>query len=276
MDELELADGRRAQLWTGGAESGPVVLVCHGTPDTRWVARTGSAVAMATGVRLFCVNRPGYGTSTPMASAMTSVADDAAAVLDLLELDRVAVLGMSVGGAYAAALAARHPDRVSALGVVAAPRETRTAMGPLDAEVERARPEFEQWAASVDPADPDDTAMAARWLDSLPPDDAALLGSALSTAEVAASAREALVCHDGYLRDAALLVSDWGFVLTDIRCPTHLWYGAHDDRNPPATGRWWADRIAGAELTVTPTTHLATLLANWDEILRILEPTGGS
>ena len=194
---------------------------------------------------------------------MSSVADDAVSVLDLLDIDRVAVLGMSVGGAYAAALAARHPDRVSALAVVAAPRETRTAMGPPDAEVEQARPEFEQWASGVNAADPDDAALAARWLGSLPPDDAALLGAAVSTADLAASAREALACHDGYLRDAALLLSDWGFDLSDVRCPTHLWFGAQDDRNPPSTGQWWADRIAGAELTVTPTTHLATLLANW-------------
>jgi pimeloyl-ACP methyl ester carboxylesterase len=97
-----------------------------------------------------------------------------------------------------------------------------------------------------------------------------LLGTTLSTADVAASAREALARPDGYLRDAALLFSDWGFALSDVRCPTQLWFGARDDRNPPATGRWWADRVTGAELTVTPTTHLATLLANWPAILATL------
>jgi len=270
MEEIALPDGRRAQLWTGGAASAPTVLVCHGTPDTRWIARTGASAAASTGVRLVCVNRPGYGTSTPTDSTMSSVADDAVAVLDQLDVDRVGVLGMSGGGAYAAALSAVHPDRVAALAVVAAPRETGTAMGPLDAEVERARPEFVEWAAGVNAADPDDAALAARWLGSQPPDDAALLGATLSTAAVAASAREALARPDGYLRDAALLFSDWCFALSDVRCPTQLWFGALDDRNPPATGRWWADRVTGAELTVTPTTHLATLLANWQTILAAL------
>ena len=274
MDEMDLPGGRRTQLWTGGAGSGPAVLVCHGTPDTRWVARTGQTAALAEGVRLVCVNRPGYGTSTPAASTMASVADDAVAVLDRLGLDGVAVLGMSVGGAYAAALAARHPDRVTALAVVAAPSETRSSTGSLEEAVEAARPEFSAWAASVDVADPADEALAARWLGSLPPEDAALLG-ALGPAAVAASAREALACPDGYLRDAALLFSEWGIDFDAIACPTHLWYGAHDDRNPPATGTWWADRIAGAELTVTPTTHLATLLANWPAILEWLSAEGG-
>ena len=272
MEEIALPDGRRAQLWTGGAASAHAVLVSHGTPDTRWIARTGASAAASAGVRLVCVNRPGYGTSTPTGSTLSSVADDTVAVLDLLDVDRVGVVGMSVGGVYAAALAARHPDRVAALALVAAPRETRTAMGPLDAEVERARPEFTQWAAGVNVADPDDAALAARWLGSQPPDDAALLAAALSTADVAASAREALACPDGYLRDAALLVSDWGFDLSEVRCPTHLWYGAHDDRNPPATGQWWADRVTGAELKVGPTTHLSTLLANWPTILSSLRP----
>jgi pimeloyl-ACP methyl ester carboxylesterase len=270
MDEITLPGGRRAQLWTGGAPSGPVVLVCHGTPDTRWVARTGEAAAAGAGARLLCVNRPGYGTSTPSDSTMSSVADDTVAVLDLLGVASVAVVGMSVGGAYAAALAARHPDRITALAVVAAPRETRTATGPPEAEVERFRPEFEQWAAGLDAADPDDAALAARWLEPLPPADAALLADNLSVVDVAASAREALARHDGYLRDAALLFSDWGFDHASVAAPAHLWYGAHDDRNPPATGRWWADRLPRSELTITPTTHLATLLTNWPAILAAL------
>ena len=139
--------------------------------------------------------------------------------------------------------------------------------GTPDAEAERARPEFAQWAEGVNAADPDDAALAGRWLGSQPPEDATLLAAALSTTDVAASVREALACHDGYLRDAALFVSDWGFDLSDVRCATRLWYGAADDRNPPATGQWWAERVTGAELTLTPTTHLATLLANWPAIL---------
>ena len=89
--------------------------------------------------------------------------------------------------------------------------------------------------------------LRAGWAPSLP-NDAALLGAEFSAADIAASVREALACYDGYLRDAALLVSDWGFALSDVRCRTQLWYGAHDDRNPPATGTWWADQIEGTPI----------------------------
>ena len=68
---------------------------------------------------------PGYGSSTPAASTHTSVARDAAELLDLWGIERVAVLGMSVGGPYAAAFAATYPERVTALGAGRLPRATR-------------------------------------------------------------------------------------------------------------------------------------------------------
>ena len=249
MEEIALPDGRRAQLWTGGAASAPAVLVCHGTPDTRWIARTGASAAASAGVRLVCVNRPGYGTSTPTDSTMSSVADDAVACSTARR--RPGRRPRDVRRrAYAAALPPATPTGSRAGPRRRAPEAAR--YGPAGRGGRAGPPEFAQWAAGVNVADPDDAALAARWLGSQPPDDAALLAAALSTTDVAASVREALACHDGYLRDAALLVSDWGFDLSDVRCPTHLWYGAADDRNPPATGRWWAERVTGAELTLTP------------------------
>ena len=125
-------------------------------------------------------------------------------------------------------------------------------MGALDAEVERARPEFAQWAAGSNAADPDDAALAARWLAAQPADDAALLGAALSTADIAASVREALACHDGYLRDAALLFSRLGLRPLGHPLPHPPLVRRPRRPQPTRTGQWWADRIAGAELTVTP------------------------
>ncbi|MEO5664862.1 MAG: alpha/beta fold hydrolase [Nocardioides sp.] len=118
--------------------------------------------------------RPGYGLSSRAASTHASVADDAAAALDLLGIGEVAALGMSVGGAYAAAFAAQHADRTSALGSVATVPMDGTAAESIEESMELARPEFEAWAARVD---------------------------------VAASAREALADHHGFLRDAALCTS---------------------------------------------------------------------
>ncbi|WP_395691057.1 alpha/beta fold hydrolase [Nocardioides sp.] len=156
---IRLPDGRAAQYWDNGV-AGPAVLFFHGCPDTRHAAMTGASAAKALGVRLVAVNRPGYGRSDRHPSTQSSVADDAVAAADALGIDRFAALGMSVGTAYALVCAARHPDRVRALALVAGP---------------------------------DDEALARRFLDDLPPADAALLGTARTPAQVAASVREALV-----------------------------------------------------------------------------------
>jgi pimeloyl-ACP methyl ester carboxylesterase len=77
-DLLRLPDGRQAQYWQGGSESGPVVFFLHGCPDTRHAAFPGDEAARRTGVRLISVNRPGYGWSDEAAATHGSVADDVA------------------------------------------------------------------------------------------------------------------------------------------------------------------------------------------------------
>ncbi|RYC09565.1 alpha/beta fold hydrolase [Nocardioides zhouii] len=263
------ADGRVLQGWTGGDPDGPLVAVLHGCPDTRHVAMTGHDAARAAGVRLLCVNRPGYGRSTAHASTHGTVADDLAEVATGLGHERFAVLGMSVGGAYAVACAARHPDRVAVLGLVATqPPGSRTE--PVDELVAEMAPEFLAWRAGVDPSDPDDDALTARWLPMLPPADAALV-AALGPAAVAASVREALAVPDGYLRDAALFHRPWQHAPAEVRCAVRAWFGEDDDRTGAGAA---ADLLAGfadVEVVVRPrTTHLATLVAHWPDVLATL------
>jgi pimeloyl-ACP methyl ester carboxylesterase len=74
--------------------------------------------AARAGLMLVGIDRPGYGTSTPLPGR--TIADwipDALAVVDELGMDRFLAIGESTGGAYALALAALVPDR--SLGVVA-------------------------------------------------------------------------------------------------------------------------------------------------------------
>ena len=292
---VTLPDGRRAQYWRGGATGGPVVVFMPGCPDSRLAARSGAAAARRAGVDLVAVNRPGYGRSDPARSDHVSVAADTVAVADALGVDRFAVLGMSLGGPYALACAATRPERVAAVGVVAAPgialeldppwhrddlssaqREFfgRLAAGTVDEAVEMFRPDFEAYVAQLAPNDVDDGALAGRLLQELDPLDARLM-AALPAADVAGAAREALAQTDGYLRDAAVTFRDWSFRPESVRCPTWLWYGELDANAPVRNGRWLAERIAGARLVVRRrTAHVGTLLEHWDEILSTLRDAG--
>ena len=257
------------QSWLGGARDGPLVAVLHGCPDTRHVAMTGDAAAREVGVRLLCVNRPGYGASTAHASTHGSVADDLAGVAAGLGHDRFAVLAMSVGGAYALATAARHPDRVAALGLVATQPPGARAE-PAEDLAAATGPEFLAWRASVDPTDPDDEALTARWLGMLPPADAALI-AALGPAVAAASVREALAEPAGYLRDAALLQRPWQHGPAEVRCPVRAWFGEDDDRSGAAAAAGLLAQLDDVVVVVRPrTSHLATLVAHWPEVLTTL------
>jgi pimeloyl-ACP methyl ester carboxylesterase len=289
---LRLPDGRGVQLWQGGAADGHPVLFFHGCPDTRWAAHSGADAARRAGVRLIAVNRPGYGGSDAAASDHLSVANDTEAVADLLGLGRFAVLGMSVGGPYALASAATHPERVVAAVVVAAPGDV-TAMDPpwhrddltdeqqaqlrqvahstADQAIELFRPDFAAYVAFVNPDDPDDEALARRVTAELHPLDEPLM-QALPAADVAASAREALAQLDGYLRDTAAMFRPWGFDLARVRCPMSVWCGEHDTNHPPRNSRWIADHVHGAELVMRSTAHLGTLIRHWDELLHGIVP----
>ena len=94
----------------------PYVLQFHGTPGGHDAGAAMGAAFAAAGYGLITPSRPGY-LRTPIGSGRTmeEQADAAAALLDALEVERVAVHGVSGGGPASAQFAARHPDRAAAL-----------------------------------------------------------------------------------------------------------------------------------------------------------------
>ena len=96
----------------------PVVFV-HGLAGNlthwRYVAPEFSATHRVIGLDL-----PGCGASAPLPASTTvgHYATHVLALLDFLELDRVTLVGHSLGGMVSTRLAARHPERVSGLVLV--------------------------------------------------------------------------------------------------------------------------------------------------------------
>lgn len=123
--------GVSLSVLAAGDPAGPRVVLVHGTPG----AADGWAdylLAPPPGVELVALDRPGFGRSGPR-DAMPRLADQAAAVAALLPQDgrRAVLVGHSLGGAVVARVAADHPQRVSALVLVAA---------ALDPALERIHP----------------------------------------------------------------------------------------------------------------------------------------
>lgn len=117
---VRLPDGRAFKLDRYGVPDGPAVLALHGTPGSRLKFSATHDHALRLGITVIAPDRWGYGGTDPHpAPSLPAFAQDIASLADILGLSTFAVLGVSGGGPYAAAVASSLPDRVSALALVA-------------------------------------------------------------------------------------------------------------------------------------------------------------
>lgn len=103
-----------------GDSSGPQLILVHGTPGSA-TAWNDYLLAPPPGWQVLALDRPGFGHSGPP-GAVTGLEEQAAAVLALMATDGrpVVLLGHSLGGPVVARVAADHPERVTALVLLAA------------------------------------------------------------------------------------------------------------------------------------------------------------
>jgi len=75
--------------------------------------------ALADGARAVALDLPGHGRSTPPGrNSIEAYRDVVLGLLDALAFERAVIVGHSMGGAIAQALALSHPERVAGLGLV--------------------------------------------------------------------------------------------------------------------------------------------------------------
>ena len=265
-----------------------MVVMCHSAPGAG-IFDPDPQETRARNVRLISVDRPGYGGSQPVSdgawATVASAADDLASVLDSLYLERVGVVGWSAGGRVALALAARRPDLVERLVVIATPapdsevpwiadeqRDELERLGSLSPD--EAHAHLGGSLASVVPEDP--RSPDSLWLlgagsvdrDALQADGVqARLGEMLEAAFVQGSG--------GLAADiAGYCLRPWGFDPQSVEATTLLLYGSHDPLAGPQHGRWWKSQLPGARLEIVPGGHLI-VVPMWARALSHLVPGGG-
>ena len=140
-------DGTRLRAWTNdphGAIDGPTVLLCNGLGTNQWAWP--ALLDPGCGVRVVSWHHRGISGSDrpedPDRVGIEEFVEDALSVLDHFGLDRVVVMGWSIGVNTAFELAVRHPERVAGLFAVAGvPGDTfRTMLAPLHLPHVVARP----------------------------------------------------------------------------------------------------------------------------------------
>jgi len=287
---VNLPDGRGLGYAEYGDAEGRPVFHFHGTPSARLEAARGDEEALRQGVRLIGIDRPGMGLSDfHRGRRLLDWPDDVAALADALAVDRFAVLGVSGGGAYAAACASKIPERLTACGFV-------SSIGPPDVEIEGV-PQASQVVFTIARRLPwllspllwwvlgrhmQNRAKAEGMLEEgsqhRPEPDRELLESPefmdLYYAETAEAFRQKA---KGPAHDFRLYTQPWGFQLEDIRCDSvFLWHGELDESAPLAMGQAIAARIPNCKATFYPDDgHLSPGINHIDEILQALAPKDG-
>jgi pimeloyl-[acyl-carrier protein] methyl ester esterase len=241
------------------AGTGPACVLLHGWGLHGGVWRD-TAQALAAHRRVISVDLPGHGRSAPVPGAGT-LDEFAAAVAGILPPD-CSLIGWSLGGMVALQLAARFPDRIQRLILVATTPRFVTDAGWKHALA----PEVLEGFAARLRADPTGTVRQFLALQVLGGEDErptlARLRALLSAAPPPHPA--ALEAGLAILRDASLLP-----LLDRITQPVTLIHGGRDTLIPWTAAEALRARLPQAHLHVLPGAAHAPFLSHADEFLRI-------
>jgi 3-oxoadipate enol-lactonase len=182
----------------------------------------------------------GVGASTPLTGSVTiaQMAQDAAGLLDSLDIDSAHVLGISMGGMIAQELALAHPERVRTLtlgctycggegSVLAAPQDLQELTEAMMSG-DRDRTLEAGFAINISPAAAADPQLWARFLE--------IASRRAVAVPVVMAQMQACMAHDTNAR------------LPALEMPTLVIHGEADRLLPVANGKLIASRIPGSRL----------------------------
>ena len=279
--------GRRVALYRLAEGKGERTIVfCHPAPGAANFDPNPEETAKRP-VSLIAVDRPGYGASEPVTgdewAGVESAADDLAQVLQQMNVGPVGVAGWSAGGRIALALAARHPDLVDRVVILAtpAPDEAVPWIPPEQKEglvALRGRPPAEvhslmaaQLAAMVPPDAPPDALL--ELLGRTPADDGALsLPGASERLNRMMDAAFAQGMTGLAADDAGYTLRPWGFEPAEVQAKTLCLYGAQDPVAGSPHGRWWQKHLPNARLEMVPGAGHLLVIPLWRRVLSHLAP----
>jgi len=117
VEMLRLHDGRMLSAWKWPGTGPGTLVVLHGLLDS---AEGWTCVCEHVSARSIVFDLPGFGSSdAPTRGSIAGYARDVAEGLEMLGVESFVLVGHSLGGAIAAALAELMPDRVRALLLLA-------------------------------------------------------------------------------------------------------------------------------------------------------------
>jgi pimeloyl-ACP methyl ester carboxylesterase len=280
-ESLTLRDGRTLAWREYGPPDGRPVLRFQGMPGSRKSRHPYEESYDRLRTRVIVADRPGYGASTRLAGrGISVVTDDAAELLDHLELEVVHVIGGSGGGPHALAFAARHLDRVRAatvvVGIAPLAEEDTAGMNSLNRTGFYAAREggdaMHQLLVPVrDELLRDPLAGFRSMFDAAPAADRAVIDDPAWQRVMIEDVTEALrPGAEGWADESVAVMGPWDFDPSEVRCSLTWWHGEHDANAPIRAVRRLMEAMTGADLRIwTDAGHLEPYHRH-DEILKEL------
>ncbi|MGE0040832.1 MAG: alpha/beta fold hydrolase [Vicinamibacterales bacterium] len=263
----------------GDADAAPV-LYCHGYPGSRLEGRLAARAGRRIRIRMVAPDRPGFGESSfKPARTIGAWTEDVVQLMDRLGVGQFNVLGVSGGGPYALACAARMPDRVTRVALIG-------GLGPLSRRdvTEKMRP-LNRSILRIAARSPGSARLGVRILAAAmrlsprlyvsamalgaPEADRRILADETYRTLIVDSTREA-VRHGGrgVAWEVTLFARRWDFDLGAVRAPVRIWQGVEDDIVPVAIARDLNESLPNSECRLLPgeghlvVRHLEAILAD--------------
>ena len=128
------ANGIRMHIAEQGR--GPLVLLCHGFPETWYSWRHQLSALAAAGYRVVAPDMRGFGQTDrpadPTQYTQLHMAGDMVGLLDALEVEHAVIVGHDWGGPVAWTCALTRPDRFRAVAALSVPYIPRGVVRPTD------------------------------------------------------------------------------------------------------------------------------------------------
>ena len=284
-DTIRLRDGRSMGLASVGWDEGFPIIHCHGSGSSRLEVELFAAQAEHLGVRLIGLDRPGVGRSDPKPGyRLLDWPDDVAEVADHLGIERFSAEGLSAGGPYALACAAKIPQRLTTCGLIStiAPPDlmSKTGTGVMRA-MWRIAPHVPRllllYARLVQRLTGSDAASTEKYLARY----AARLGEAdqqlLSNPEIRGPIAQVMAesFRQGAQGNLEVVVTEtrpWGFQVEQLAFErVFLWHGEQDRIAPVAPVRLLAQRLPHCTATFySDEGHFSTMAHHAQEIFHLL------
>ncbi len=263
--ELARPDGRVVAWTEFGEPTGQPLLRIPGTPGSRWSLVADTTPWRERNLWAITTERPGFGRSTRLPGrGFAEHADDLAAILDSLGIDRIPVVGGSGAAPHILSFCALHPERVSAatvlVGIAPLTEQEVDQMIPFNAKGHRvaASGDIEAIRAHQAPVreailDSPEGALAGL-METAPEEDREILSDPAFRATFAKGITEALAGSvDGWADESLAFRQSWSdFAPGDI-ATTVTWFHAAGDRNCPlSAAKRLVDQIPKATLVEWP------------------------